>query len=64
MPSAAEAAKVVSTVRRFGINYDKPLIFDRIHHEINQVCSKSTLQDVRAVWALPPLTRAGVCRQV
>ena len=37
---------VLSTVRDFGVNYDKPLIFDKVHHEINQWCSKHTLQDV------------------
>lgn len=37
---------VLNTVRDFGINYDKALIFDKVHHEINQWCSKHTLQDV------------------
>jgi erlin len=33
-------------VRNFGTNYDKPLIFDKVCHEINQWCSKHSLQDV------------------
>lgn len=28
------------------MDYDKTWIFDKIHHEINQFCSKNTLQDV------------------
>lgn len=37
---------VAETVKNYTINYDKTWIFDKIHHEINQFCSKSTLQDV------------------
>jgi regulator of protease activity HflC (stomatin/prohibitin superfamily) len=37
---------VLNTVRDFGIDYDRALIFDKVHHEINQWCSKHTLQDV------------------
>lgn len=37
---------VISTVRRFGTHYDKIWIFDKIHHEINQFCSKHSLQNV------------------
>lgn len=34
------------TIKNYTINYDKTWIFDKIHHEINQFCSKHTLQDV------------------
>lgn len=34
------------TVKNYTVNYDKTWIFDKIHHEINQFCSKNTLQDV------------------
>ena len=37
-------AYVINTTRRFGLEYDKNLIFDKVHHEINQLCSRSTLQ--------------------
>lgn len=29
---------VYETVKNFTVKYDKPLIFDKIHHELNQVC--------------------------
>lgn len=34
------------TVKNYTVNYDKVWIFDKIHHEINQFCSKHTLQEV------------------
>ena len=34
------------TVKNYTVNYDKIWIFDKIHHEINQFCSKHTLQEV------------------
>ena len=37
---------VFETVKNYTVNYDKTWIFDKIHHEINQFCSKSTLQEV------------------
>ena len=37
---------VLSTIRRFGLEYDKTFVFDKIHHEINQLCSQKTLRDV------------------
>jgi hypothetical protein len=37
---------VVQTVRQFSVDYDRILIFDKIHHEINQWCSAHTLQEV------------------
>eukprot|EP01112_Ceratiomyxa_fruticulosa_P021457 TRINITY_DN755_c0_g1_i3.p1 TRINITY_DN755_c0_g1~~TRINITY_DN755_c0_g1_i3.p1 ORF type:complete len:318 (+),score=76.70 TRINITY_DN755_c0_g1_i3:224-1177(+) len=37
---------VYETVKNYTIHYDKIWIFDKIHHEINQFCSKHTLQEV------------------
>lgn len=37
---------VHSTIKNYTVNYDKTWIFDKIHHEINQFCSKNTLQEV------------------
>eukprot|EP00056_Hartaetosiga_gracilis_P016303 m.4612 g.4612 ORF g.4612 m.4612 type:complete len:342 (+) comp3941_c0_seq1:261-1286(+) len=37
---------VESTVRRYTVDYDKPLIFQKVHHELNQFCSSHTLQEV------------------
>lgn len=34
------------TVKNYTVNYDKTWIFDKIHQEINQFCSKHTLQQV------------------
>ncbi|XP_072293332.1 erlin-1 [Eucyclogobius newberryi] len=41
LPSA-----VVDTVRNYTADYDKTLIFNKIHHELNQFCSVHTLQEV------------------
>jgi len=35
-----------NTVKTYGTDYDKIWIYDKIHHEINQFCSKHTLQEV------------------
>lgn len=37
---------VYEIVRNFTADYDKPLIFNKIHHELNQFCSVHTLQEV------------------
>jgi len=37
---------VYMTIKNYTVNYDKVWIFDKIHHEINQFCSKHTLQEV------------------
>jgi regulator of protease activity HflC (stomatin/prohibitin superfamily) len=37
---------VYETMKEYGPGYDKIWIFDKIHHEINQFCSKNTLQEV------------------
>ena len=34
------------TIKNYTVNYDKTWIYDKIHHEINQFCSKNTLQEV------------------
>jgi regulator of protease activity HflC (stomatin/prohibitin superfamily) len=41
-----KADHVLNTIRRFGVNYDKIWIFDKIHHEINQFCSRHSLREV------------------
>jgi len=37
---------VLQTVRNFTSEYDKTWIFDKIHHEVNQICSSSTLEEM------------------
>uniref|UniRef100_A0A8C4TJT4 Erlin-1 n=1 Tax=Erpetoichthys calabaricus TaxID=27687 RepID=A0A8C4TJT4_ERPCA len=37
---------VVDIVRNYTADYDKTLIFNKIHHELNQFCSIHTLQEV------------------
>jgi len=37
---------VYDMVRNYTAEYDKPLIFDKVHHELNQFCSAHNLQDV------------------
>ena len=34
------------TIKNYTVNYDKTWIYDKIHHEINQFCSKHTLHEV------------------
>lgn len=34
------------TVKNYSVDYDKTWIFDKIHHEINQYCSKHTMQEI------------------
>merc|ERR1712076_147254 len=33
-------------VRNYTADYDKPLIFNKVHHELNQFCSGHNLQEV------------------
>jgi regulator of protease activity HflC (stomatin/prohibitin superfamily) len=33
-------------VKNYTVDYDKVLIFDKVHHELNQFCSQHTLQEV------------------
>jgi len=37
---------VYETIRNYTVGYDKVWIFDKIHHELNQFCSRHTLQEV------------------
>ncbi|KAK9915129.1 hypothetical protein WJX75_005056 [Coccomyxa subellipsoidea] len=37
---------VLETIRAYGEDYDNLWIFSKIHHEMNQLCSHSTLQDI------------------
>lgn len=40
------ADQVYEIVKNFTADYDKSLIFNKIHHELNQFCSVHTLQEV------------------
>ncbi|CAJ0922559.1 unnamed protein product, partial [Mesorhabditis belari] len=33
-------------IENYTVDYDKPLIYQKVHHEINQFCSKHTIQQV------------------
>ncbi len=35
---------VVDIVRNYTVNYDRTLIFDKIHHEVNQFCSVNKIK--------------------
>lgn len=37
---------VLDMVRNFTAEYDKTLIFNKVHHELNQFCSAHTLHEV------------------
>lgn len=37
---------VLETVKKYSYDYDRPLIFAKVHHELNQFCSSHTLQEV------------------
>lgn len=37
---------VLEIVRNYTADYDRSLIFDKIHHELNQFCSRHTLHEV------------------
>lgn len=41
-----ESSKVHDIVKHYTADYDKPLIFDKVHHELNQFCSVHSLQEV------------------
>lgn len=41
-----EATSVFDIVRNYTADYDKALIFNKIHHELNQFCSAHPLQEV------------------
>lgn len=40
------ASSVFDIVKNYTVDYDKPLIFNKVHHEVNQFCSVHTLQEV------------------
>lgn len=40
------SSSVYDIVRNYTADYDKTLIFNKIHHELNQFCSAHTLQEV------------------
>jgi len=37
---------VLDTIRNYTVQYDKLWIFDRVHHEINEICSAKTLEQI------------------
>ncbi|RCN49112.1 Erlin-2-A family protein, partial [Ancylostoma caninum] len=37
---------VYDIVKNYTVDYDKPLIFNKVHHEVNQFCSSHSLQEV------------------
>lgn len=39
-------ATVLDVVRNFTADYDKTLIFNKVHHELNQFCSAHSLHEV------------------
>merc|ERR1719285_471891 len=41
-----QPAAVFDTVKNYTYEYDKPLIFDKVHHELNQFCSAHNLHEV------------------
>merc|ERR1719245_493654 len=40
-----EPDNVHDIVKKYSADYDKPLIFDKVHHELNQFCSVHNLQE-------------------
>jgi len=40
------ASSVYAIVKNYTVDYDKPLIFNKVHHEVNQFCSSHSLQEV------------------
>merc|ERR1719337_34675 len=41
-----QSVAVFDIVKNYTYEYDKPLIFDKVHHELNQFCSGHNLQEV------------------
>merc|ERR1719348_1911158 len=41
-----QPSAVYDIVKNYTADYDKPLIFDKVHHELNQFCSVHNLQEV------------------
>lgn len=44
--SSVYAVLVYDIVKNYTVDYDRPLIFNKVHHEVNQFCSSHTLQEV------------------
>uniref|UniRef100_A0A9J2PQP8 Band 7 domain-containing protein n=1 Tax=Ascaris lumbricoides TaxID=6252 RepID=A0A9J2PQP8_ASCLU len=40
------SSSVYDIVKNYTVDYDRPLIFNKVHHEVNQFCSSHTLQEV------------------
>lgn len=55
---------VYDIVKNFTADYDKALIFNKVHHELNQFCSVHSLQEVyiglfgecAGLWSLHKIT--------
>ena len=41
-----EASSVHQVVKKYTADYDRTLIFNKVHHELNQFCSSHALQEV------------------
>lgn len=41
-----QASAVYDIVKNYTADYDKTLIYNKVHHELNQFCSVHTLQEV------------------
>lgn len=41
-----QSGAVFDIVKNYTADYDKTLIYNKIHHELNQFCSVHTLQEV------------------
>lgn len=41
-----QASAAYDIVKNYTADYDKTLIYNKIHHELNQFCSVHTLQEV------------------
>lgn len=46
MVNVLQPGAVYDIVKNYTADYDKPLIFDKVHHELNQFCSGHNLQEV------------------
>lgn len=40
---------VIETVRNYTVDYDRIWIYNKVHHEINQYCSKVTLDPKKSI---------------
>lgn len=41
-----DEAAVYATVKNYTTEYDRTWIYDKIHHEVNQICSRSSLEEM------------------